>query len=444
MSFRKRLRTLGVRDLTFPLCVTALVLGTTLFRQSPLRDAVTHAEAHGVSLHVGREMAVIAPLAGLFDMWALLTVPQHIALVATLLLVVGAWRSLVVVRSGTVPVWWREAVRFCLVTVALAVLLVINVLVPRPMASLHIDDPEVVAVDVHAHTASSRDARADWTPQRVREWHRAAGFHVAYVTDHKRFGGAVDALAMNPARAGDGVVLLPGLELYSGGQHVNVLSMTAVDSAHVVDGDHLKRSMRLADGRTPLILQTIPFRLSGFAGPAQDSLARTTALEINDGAPKGLTFGLVHHAELVRLADSLNLALVAGSDNHGWGNTASGWTLVRVPGWRELAPLALAVRLEETLATGRNATRVIERRTPLLLSSASAVFIAPAVLVGVMRGLTPPERLSWVAWAWSTVLFRLGLRRAAHGALARARHKRFASRRKRRVAQILPAMDMQS
>jgi hypothetical protein len=203
---------------------------------------------------------------------------------------------------------------------------------------------------------------------------------------------------------------------------------------HVVHGDHLTRSIRLADNRVPLIVQTIPFKLPMFAGPGQDSLPRTTALELNDGAPKGLTMGLTRHAELVRLADSLNLALVAGSDNHGWGNVASGWTLVRVPGWRELTPAALAVRLEETMRGGRNATQVVERRTPLLLSVSAVALTVPVLVVSAARGLTPPERVSWIAWAWSTLLLRLGIRRATSVSLARARLAR-----RRRLARLRAA-----
>jgi hypothetical protein len=269
----------------------------------------------------------------------------------------------------------------------------------------------------------------------VRDWHARSGFHVAYITDHKRFGGAIDGLATNPARAGDGVVLLSGLELRSGGQHVNVLSMTIADTVHLVAGDHITKAITLADGRRPVIVQTIPFNLAMFAGSGQDSLPRTTALEINDGAPKGLTMGLKRHAELLHLADSLDLALVAGSDNHGWGNTASGWTLVRLPGWRDLTPTQLAVRLEAALAGGRRATAVIERRTPLLVTVPQVAMTVPVMLLTATRALSAPERVSWIAWAWSTLLVRLGIRHAAHLSLARAR---LARRRRRQRIRLVP------
>lgn len=413
-----------------------LVLVTMLLPQVPLRDAATHADAVGVRLELSRNFVLLAPFCAMLDMQALLTIPQHIAFMVTLLLGFIGWRAMSFARGTTWPVWYRECGGLiATVLIVPFVVLLINVLVPRPMARLVADDPEIVVVDVHAHTASSRDARPDWTPKRVRNWHAQSGYHVAYITDHKRFGGAMDAVAMNPARAGDGVVLLSGLELYSGGQHVNVLSMTAAESTYQVDGDHLTKGIRLADGRVPMIVQTIPFNLAMFAGPAHDSLARTTALEINDGAPRGLTTGLVRHAELLRIADSLNVALVAGSDNHGWGNTASGWTLIRVPGWRDLTPGALAVRLEAEIARGRAGTTVVERRTPLLLSVPAVALTIPAMFLSAARALTLPERVSWVMWAWSILLVRFGIRSAARRSIARAR---LARQRRRQRIRLVP------
>ena len=436
LTLRHRLRSVCARDLAIPVVFTLLVLVAALVPQSPLRDAVTHGDVSGMRLAISREFAIVAPFCAILDMQSLLTIPQHIAMLVTLLVGFGVWRTVAYARCASFPVWRRELAGLLLVMiVAPVLLLLVNVLVPRPMSRLQVDDPDLLAVDVHAHTSSSHDARPDWTQARVRTWHRESGFNVAYITDHKRFGGAIDAMATNPARAGDDVVLLSGLELRSGGQHVNVLSMTQAESTYVVDGDHLTRAIRLSDGRPPLIVQTIPFTLPMFAGPGQDTLPMTRAIELNDGAPRGLTTGLTRHAELLRLADSLNLALVAGSDNHGWGNTASGWTLVRVPGWRELSPNALAVRLETAMLGGRHATQVVERRTPLLFSVPQLALTIPAMFVSAARGLTPPERVSWIAWSWMTLLVRFGVRRAALVSLARAR---LARRRRRERMRIVP------
>jgi predicted metal-dependent phosphoesterase TrpH len=443
LSLRHRLRAICARDLFVPIAITVLVLVAAAFAQAPLRDAVAHGDVTGMRLAISREFAIVAPFCAILDMQSLLTVPQHIAVLVTLLVGFAIWRMVAFVRGTTYPVWRQELGSLLLVLLVPVGLLLINVLMPRPMARLTVDDAEVVAVDVHAHTSSSHDARPDWTQARVREWHAKSGFQVAYITDHKRFGGAIDAVATNPARAGDGVVLLSGLEMRSRGQHVNVLSMTQAETSYVVHGDHLTQGIRLADGRAPLIVQTIPFNMAAFSGPGQDTLPVTRALELNDGAPRGLTFGLKRHAELLRLADSLNLALVAGSDNHGWGNTSSGWTLVRVPGWREMTSGALAVALETEMGRGRAATRVVERRTPLLLSVPQVAMTVPAMLITAARGLTWPERFSWIAWGWTSLLVRLGIRRAAHLSLARARLARRLRRQRIRVVPIAAAVGLQ-
>lgn len=443
LMLRHRLRSVCVRDLIFPVVVTLLVIITMFFPQSPLRDAVTHGDVTGMRIAISREFAIVAPFCAILDMQSLLTVPQHIAVLVTLLIGFAIWRCVVFARSTSYPVWRREAGGLLLTVIAVPVLmLLVNVLSPRPMARLVVDDPDLVAVDVHAHTASSHDARPDWTQARVREWHRASGFNVAYITDHKRFGGAIDAMASNPPRAGDGVVLLSGLEMRSAGQHVNVLSMTPAESTYVVDSDHLTAGIRLSDGRAPLIVQTIPFDFKRFSGPGQDSLPVTRAIELNDGAPRGLTTGLNRHAQILAMADSFNLALVAGSDNHGWGNTASGWTLVRVPGWRALSPGALAVKLEETMLGGRHATQVVVRRTPLLSGILPLTMTLPMMFVSAARALTVPERVSWVAWGWTTLLIRLGIRRAAQLSLARARLARQRRRARLRVVPIRGVMGL--
>ena len=98
------------------------------------------------------------------------------------------------------------------------------------MARLVLDDAGCGRGGCARAYRSSHDARPTGRRRVCANGMQKSGFHVAYITDHKRFGGAIDAVATQSARAGDGVVLLSGLELRSGGQHVNVLSMTQAES----------------------------------------------------------------------------------------------------------------------------------------------------------------------------------------------------------------------
>ena len=85
---------------------------------------------------------------------------------------------------------------------------------------------------------------------------------------------------------------------------------------------------------TPVIIETIPGNLSKIPVTTSQGATGVSGIEIVDGSPRGLSQTRRERARIVRIADSLNLALVVGSDNHGWGRPAPGWTLMRIPGWR--------------------------------------------------------------------------------------------------------------
>jgi len=105
-------------------------------------------------------------------------------------------------------------------------------------------------------------------------------------------------------------------------------------------------------------------------------------------------------AAIIRRADSLGLALVVGSNNHGWGRVAPGWALVSIPGWRSLSPDSLGGAIEHTIrASPRAAVRVVERRRPMVTGAALAVTV-PVALVQVMRAPTIHERRMWIVWIW--------------------------------------------
>src|SRR5206468_10289854 len=110
-----------------------------------------------------------------------------------------------------------------------ALLLIIGVtyaasaVLPRPMAQLAISDETVLAADFHAHTKYSHDGRSGWGEDDARAWARDAGYDVVYITDHRTFEGAERGIASNPGVAGEGTMLLQGLEAGYKGEHVNIL-----------------------------------------------------------------------------------------------------------------------------------------------------------------------------------------------------------------------------
>ena len=401
------------RRILWPTAITVVLLAGALFPLPALRDAINGLGFDGGKLAYSTAYIWFSPFFDLLDAMTLLTAPQHYGLAGTVLL---GW---IVVRvrdwlRSTEPLrWWREGIGAASVLGTLVGVYAVAVLVPRPMARLVVYDVDAVIVDFHSHTSASHDGRPGFDIERNRSWHRQAGFHVSYVTDHLAREGAPSwreiekGLAANPERAGDGTVIATGIEARSGGEHVNILGATAADLGMLTDGDHLRPGARLRTGLAPVIVQTIPAKLANFARGDVDSLSPSIAIEVNAGAPRGLAQNLRDRPLIYRMVDSLNLAPVAGSDNHGWGRAAAAWTIVQVPGWRSMRPDTLAAHIEDQLRTQRRwGARTIERRTPQVGPRVSELFlVVPAVLYELNASLSPPQRLSWIVWTWLLALF---------------------------------------
>lgn len=408
--------------------VLALVLGSAPFAVPAVRDAATLGPIADVALRRPASYLLIAPLSNALDLLTLLSARQHVAVLLTLLLGYAAWwwwcgrtlpRSVAPGRRVA-----RIVARLGLAFLALLSLYTAAVFLPRPMAALDVG-PDIVVVDFHVHTRYSHDGRPDWTPEDVRAWHRDAGFGAAYITDHRTFEGSRDAWANNPAIAGDGVSLLPAIEVVWRGEHVNVLDADRMyrgiltPTLRDIDDDALGMASAVA-GNEPVLVETLPGDLSRIVPAAGPGTAGIRAIELVDGAPRGLGQTRRERRRIIQLADTFNLALVAGSDHHGWGHAAAGWTLMQLPGWRSASPDALSGAIPRTIRRGRGATKVAERYVADSESGVALPFTLPLVVWGMMRTLTADERVVWLAWTLSA--FLLGrLRRMRRPAADHAR-----------------------
>lgn len=381
---------------------------TAAFPLDPVRDAATLASVGEARLTQSAAYIAIAPLSNLLDTITLLSIGQHIAIVLWAIVLFAVWRvRRARRRAGTTTL--REVGAAALLLVAIIFVYALVALLPRPMASLALSDDTVLAIDMHSHTKYSHDGRPGWSEDDVREWHHDAGYDAAYITDHATFDGAERGIASNPRLAGEGTLILQGLEAFYKGEHVNVLGagrrykgLTTPD-LKTVDEQSLALASIL-QATSPVLIETIPGKLDRVPA-ASDSAPGVRAIEIVDGSPRGLTQVRRDRARIVHIADSLNLALVAGSDNHGWGRAAPGWTLLRIPGWRGMTTDSLSARIEEILRLGRrDATRVVERRVASGESAIALVFAAPVVAVGMFTMLSPDERIAWIVWTWIVVI----------------------------------------
>jgi hypothetical protein len=363
---------------------------------APVRDAVTLQPLEHVHLVVGRWFVILAPLYDVWDAMTLLPIAGHIAILATLTSLYVVWRSRVARRRAR-RLLWRELANGAIATGFVLAWYVLGTVMPRPMAALVADDPDDVIVDFHSHTAASHDGRSSFTAERNREWHRSAGYNVAYITDHATFAAIPGALANNPAHAGDGMVLLPGFETRYAGQHLNVIGFAAESIYR-----HLPPSALASFSRTsrPSSVLTIPAVLDAVS-PGAGTDGRIMGVELVDGSPLGLGFGLGKRRALDTLSERLDAAVIAGSNNHGWGRTAPGWSVLRIPGWRRLTPVALDSAIIATLVSGdRPRAIVVERESPQ--ATGKSELVAGVIRLGrnPFRHLGGAEQLSWIVWVW--------------------------------------------
>jgi hypothetical protein len=416
----------------FALSTTLLVLVTAIVAVPPIRDAATREPVNEAAVAYSSAYLAGSPFFDILDTISLLTVGQHIALLLTAILAYTALRvrhrrrkrrqsANGAAAPPRVRAVLREVAFAGVFLLALVAIYGIGTMVPRPMAALSVRNLDVAVVDVHAHTKYSHDGRPGWEAEDVREWHASSGFNAAYITDHRSYRGAEEGVAANPRVAGEGTLLLSGLEVVYGGERVNVLSAGRVYSGlttpNLWDIDTTALALAsLVVGREPVVLQTIPARLERMHPARGPGTAGVRAIEIIDGAPRGFSQTRRQRQRILHLADSLNLALVAASNNHGWGRTAPGWTLFRIPGWRAMSPDNLASAIEATIRiNGHGATRVVERRVADTHEGPLLALTVPLVALRMLTTLSADQRVMWVVWAWGLAIAWYAVRRLRRG-----------------------------
>jgi len=387
----------SIAMLRVPLLLSALLALSTVFAVAPLRNVQTGA-AEG-RLRSPLSYIVLAPLCDVLDAMSTLSVRQHMALTVTGLGLYAMWRTrrrrFWLSQPPTLLAEFAGATAVVLSVVGAYLLLT---LVDRPMAALEISDPDSVIVDFHSHTNASWDGRRTFTLERNRAWHEAAGFEVAYVTDHLPSSSVTAPIP--PARGIGHTLLLPSFEIDCRGMHVVVLGASPTEARAWCDGeqpDWLDESgANGALSASAVVIATLPGRL--------DDLARAdvSSVEVVDGAPRALDQLARDSDRVMAVAARYGLSLVTGSNLHGWGRTAVAWTAIEIPGWRALSPEALDATIRAHLH-GRpdGSVHVIERRRVRPGESAvSLVSTLPDVAWNMLVMMSPSERLSWMIWIW--------------------------------------------
>jgi hypothetical protein len=398
------------------IAISLAVLLSSGFAASPIYDVESLTDVAEATFVRPAGYIVLAPVSAVLDTLTLLSAKQHIALVAGALVLFVAfrvWRA--VRRSSTLRGHLKATVYF------LATILIVYsgaAALPRPMARLEAADAHILFADFHSHTSASHDGRGGFNAERNRDWHRSGGFNVAFITDHASVAQAERGIANNPNPAASGVTLLQGIEVTWTGEHVVIIGAERVYRGLLtadnrdVDEQGL-RLLSVIPGREPVVIWNHPRQLDRLPIASGPRSAGVRAIEVVVGAPDNMDDIRPHERDIVRMAEQRNLALTAGSDNHGYGRAAPGWTMMRIFGWRAMAGDSLGFLIEKAIReAGFSATRVVKRRTanpgnsPLLL--AATIVTVPTRM---LTTLSVEERVMWLLWIW-IVVAALWLRRA--------------------------------
>lgn len=343
---------------------------------------------------------LLSPVTSTLEGLSLLPAPDHIAVVASVVLLLVVWGAARAVPPGATS--WRArlcgSLRYaCLGWCAIGGVYLTGALVAWPMAQLRLDSSDELAVDFHSHTLRSHDGRWDFTLERNRAWHQGGGFDVAYVTDH------ADSAAVGewPVEEHAGTILLEGAEFCS-------------------DGAHLVRLGR-ADDPTSVLVLTTPFPAASMAR-LQSTGTQVAGVEVADASPRGLQWLADPPPQLKEAAAMPSLVPISSSNLHGWGRTVAAWTILHLPGWRVNTPEELDQRIRTVLRSGDRAdARIILRNSQRLAAGTHAerALALPVLAWSVLRTLDDAEVAVWLTWLWAPTIVSLML--AAFGARQRAR-----------------------
>lgn len=365
-----------------------LVAGA-VFPTPALVDAATGLAPMGVRFERSIGYMVFAPLFGALDLLTLLTPAQHFALLTTVVGLFVGVRTAAARKGRSRGAGWRA---WAVLLLGAGGFYVMSASVPRPTARAVSTDPNVVRVDFHSHTRHSPDVGDGYTVEWNRAWHARAGFDAAFITDHQTWEGVREATSAG--QDGRGVALLAGVETRLDDQPVIGLG----DSTLYTDGLDREGSSIDPDVR-PTLLFILPADLDAITRLEADPVQGLVGIEVVNGTPTGLHQSRTERGPILDIAERMDLALVSGTDNHGWGQSAAAWSLVNLPGWRDLGPgelgRAIARKLHEDR---RDAVVVVERTVPGARGQWLQVLTVPVLAVHVTRSLSTGERAVWLIW----------------------------------------------
>ena len=396
-----------------PLILSACVAAAQVFALNPLIDVVTWAAPTSARVTYPIFHIMLAPLTLLAD-W--LNGGSRRDLVGF-----GAWAALTYVlvrlavrRPAARRRAQREVAYAATAALALAAFVGWGYWLSRPIPRLVATDSAVMVLDVHSHTALSHDGRRGFGAAQNAWWHGRAGFDAAFITDHNVFGAAkiwrLDAAGRRPR-------LLDGEELSLSGLHVLVLGNAGGIDNRPYDAswDSSGTLVRRLHADSLFLVASLPEYWEHHWGAQLGDVTAwgVDGFEIWTESPKAMGFPPQDRRAVIARSRLENRPMFGATDMHGFGNAATVWNLVRLPGWRAPNDTALARALIARFRTGgAAANQVVALRRWLPETRLGSAFSVPINLALLLRTASRPHALALLLWIWAAALIA-GSRRLA-------------------------------
>ena len=392
------------------LVLSACVVVAQLFPLSPLVDVVAWAPPTSARLAYPLSHVVLAPFTLLADwlnggsrrdllggaVWA-------VAVYAIARLAAGPG------RSGL-----REVVYGALFLACLTAFTAWGTFASRPIPRLVATSPDALVLDIHSHTAISHDGRRGFGAAQNAAWHARAGFDAAFVTDHNTFGAARAWRLEAPDRRPR---LLDGEEISLSGIHVLALGNRAIVANQPYDASWRSTGalIRRLHADSIFLVPTLPEDWRHHSGAEFGQLSEwgVDGFEIWTSAPQAMDLPPSGRRSAIAWCRLENHPMFGSTDMHGFGNAATVWNVMQLPGWRPLADSALTRAILARLrAGGATANQVVALRRWLPATRLGSALDVPVNLALLLRTASRPHALALSLWVWAVAL-AASYRRAA-------------------------------
>jgi len=388
-----------------PLFLSACVAAAQLFPLRPLVDVVTWAAPASAQVTYPFLHVALAPLTLLAD-WLNGGSRRDLVGFAVWAVLVYVLVRLAVRRAPPGRRAVREVAYAVLGLLALAAFVASGYWLPRPIPRLVATEPDLLVLDVHSHTALSHDGRRGFGATQNAWWHGRAGFDAAFITDHNIFGAAkiwrTDAAGRRPR-------LLDGEELSLSALHLLVVGNAGgIDSRpYDTSWDSTGALIRRLHADSLYLIASLPEYWEHHWGAPLGELTAwgVDGFEIWTESPRAMDIPPADRRAVIARCRLENRAMFGATDMHGFGNAATVWNLVQLPGWRSPNDTALARSLVARLRTGGSAaTQVVALRRWLPETRLGSAFSVPINLALLLRTASRPHALAVLAWIWAVAL----------------------------------------